>query len=196
MAHHLAELLIQADANCLPRQRLRAQQSAALVTLKLWKHRADALRSIDPMLRYGELIQYLDELRSPSGRYFPGRRIKTGSEGIKDSVANIYASTKSLAALISASLVRARPAPSSDPLASALTTAEKDFAAGADDLKVEMDDVLPIWIWPYKKEPAESPELEALEYLQSTVDELQEQVTHLNSLIEAARMSLKESPPA
>jgi hypothetical protein len=72
MAHHLAELIDQAENGVTPAERSKARKSATETILKVWEYRASLPRKAYPLAPYEELLKLLDRLRPGDNpfRYF------------------------------------------------------------------------------------------------------------------------------
>jgi len=72
MAHHLAELIDNAENGVTPAERSKARMSATETILKIWEHRASLPRKAYPLAPYEELLKLLDRLRPGDDpfRYF------------------------------------------------------------------------------------------------------------------------------
>jgi hypothetical protein len=72
MAHHLAELIDQAENGVTPAECSKARKSATETILKVWAYRASLPRKAYPLAPYEELLKLLDRLRPGDNpfRYF------------------------------------------------------------------------------------------------------------------------------
>lgn len=72
MAHHLAELINEAENGVTAAERLRACKSAREAILKIWEHRTSRPGKAYPLAPYKEVLKVLDLLRPDDNpfRYF------------------------------------------------------------------------------------------------------------------------------
>ena len=69
MAHHLAELIHEAE-NCKTlEKRLEASQQATETILKIWEHRKVLPREAYPLAKYKDLLKVIDRLRIDNNPY-------------------------------------------------------------------------------------------------------------------------------
>ncbi len=69
MAHHLAELMDEAEKGPTATERLRARKSATETILKVWEHRTSLPGTAYPLASYKDVLKVLDLLR-PGGNPF------------------------------------------------------------------------------------------------------------------------------
>jgi hypothetical protein len=75
MAHHVAELIDQAESERSGARRLAAKREAVSTILKIWEHRRSLPRGAYPLAAYDELLRFIDLLRprtSPFGFFRHG----------------------------------------------------------------------------------------------------------------------------
>jgi hypothetical protein len=63
LAHHVAELIQTAEQASDSRAKKDAEKRATETILKVWKHRSDLPGHVNPLARYGEILQVLSDLR-------------------------------------------------------------------------------------------------------------------------------------
>ncbi len=72
MAHHLAELIDEAENGSTPAERLRARKSATETILKIWEHRTSLPGEAYPLTHYKGVLKVINLLRPSDNpfRYF------------------------------------------------------------------------------------------------------------------------------
>jgi hypothetical protein len=79
MAHHLAELIDEAENGAPAAERLRARKNATETILKIWEHRASLPLSAYPLAPYKDVLKVLDRLwpnDNPFRRFGPPAETK------------------------------------------------------------------------------------------------------------------------
>ena len=69
MAHHVAELINEAENGATPAARLRAREEATETILRIWEHRASLPGNAYPLARYKDVLEALDRLRPDSNPF-------------------------------------------------------------------------------------------------------------------------------
>ncbi len=70
LAHHVAELIHDAEYAKDPKARREAQKRASDTILKIWDHRANLPGHANPLARYREILEVLSELRPDTNDWF------------------------------------------------------------------------------------------------------------------------------
>lgn len=86
MAHHLAELIDEAENGVTAGKRLTAQKRATETILKIWEHRLSLPDEVHPLAQYKDVIQLLERLRLDNNPY---RFFGHDSEAKKDQLASV-----------------------------------------------------------------------------------------------------------
>lgn len=63
MAHHLAELIHEAENSNAEEKRIKASQQAVDTILKIWEHRKNLPREAFPLAKYEDLLKVIERLR-------------------------------------------------------------------------------------------------------------------------------------
>jgi len=79
MAHHLAELMDEAENGATAAARLKARKDATETIIKIWEHRASLPGKAYPLTPYKDVLQILDWLR-PTENPFPYFKQYTNSK--------------------------------------------------------------------------------------------------------------------
>lgn len=82
MAHHLSELIEQAENASSDAERSIAKKEATATILKLWEHRASLPGNAYPLAPYRNILLVLDLLAPNNNSFFHGWR-HTGTEGTR-----------------------------------------------------------------------------------------------------------------
>jgi hypothetical protein len=69
MAHHLAELIDEAENGATAGKRSTAQKRATETILKIWEHRLSLPGEVHPLAQYKNILQVLDRLRLDNNPY-------------------------------------------------------------------------------------------------------------------------------
>jgi hypothetical protein len=69
MAHHLAELIYEAENGETEEAKLKASQQATETILKIWEHRKNLPRDTYPLAKYKDLLRVIDHLRIDNNPY-------------------------------------------------------------------------------------------------------------------------------
>lgn len=69
MAHHLSELIHEAENGKSEEKRLKANQQTTETILKIWEHRKNLPRETYPLAKYEDLLKVIDRLRISSNPY-------------------------------------------------------------------------------------------------------------------------------
>ncbi len=69
MAHHLAELIDEAENGATASKRSTAQKRATEIILKIWEHRLSLPGDLHPLAQYKDVLQVLDRLRLDNNPY-------------------------------------------------------------------------------------------------------------------------------
>lgn len=69
MAHHLAELMHEAEKGKTVAKRTKAKKQATETILKIWEHRKVLQRESYPLSKYEDLLKIIDRLRLDSNPY-------------------------------------------------------------------------------------------------------------------------------
>ena len=184
IAYHLSDLMNEAENAGKPKDRRRAQREAAELVFKLWDHRADELRRQTPMRRYGQLTEFLEQLRNPHGRFLRGRpRLASGT--FAEAALHLYGSARSLATSVAASIVPEDDAYSGAALNKLLTLSERRFLEGARALSAEEQRVSVRLDEAFQPGAELSEEDErSLENIRRQVSDLEERLNRLKDLLE------------
>lgn len=85
LAHHIAELIRDAETAASPRDRRSATKSAAETILKLWAQRTDLPGEVNPLAQYREALRALLAIKPDHRRWLgsPGRNLP-------DAAASVY----------------------------------------------------------------------------------------------------------
>jgi len=91
MAHHLAELMDQAENELTTAKRTKARKEAVETILKIWEHRASIPGTAYPLTKYADVLKGIDRLQPKSGMFgYFGRYAENKQEQLAAALFNNF----------------------------------------------------------------------------------------------------------